>query len=171
MIKKLNRENMPLTEQEVYSMDALTLAYIGDASWSLFVRKKLIDTGIHHVQILNSLASEMVSAKWQCQILYTLRDQLTERELKVCKRARNAHVHVPKSATVEEYREATAFDGLLGYIAGIRLEIRVSRRVHTPAERTRYCMRRGETAFWKHFVPGWSKKWLSNTVGINVFSN
>ena len=111
MIKKLNRENMPLTEQEVYSMDALTLAYIGDASWSLFVRKKLIDTGIHHVQILNSLASEMVSAKWQCQILYTLRDQL-----KVCKRARNAHVHVPKSATVEEYREATAFEGLLGYL-------------------------------------------------------
>ena len=116
MIKKLNRENMPLTEQEVYSMDALTLAYIGDASWSLFVRKKLIDTGIHHVQILNSLASEMVSAKWQCQILYTLRDQLTERELKVSKRARNAHVHVPKSATVEEYREATAFEGLLGYL-------------------------------------------------------
>ena len=108
MIKKLNRENMPLTEQEVYSMDALTLAYIGDASWSLFVRKKLIDTGIHHVQILNSLASEMVSAKWQCQILYTLRDQLTERELKVC--------NVPKSATVEEYREATAFEGLLGYL-------------------------------------------------------
>ena len=68
------------------------------------------------VQILNSLASEMVSAKWQCQILYTLRDQLTERELKVCKRARNAHVHVPKSATVEEYREATAFEGLLGYL-------------------------------------------------------
>ena len=107
---------MPLTEQEVYSMDALTLAYIGDASWSLFVRKKLIDTGIHHVQILNSLASEMVSAKWQCQILYTLCDQLTDRELKVCKRARNAHVHVPKSATVEEYREATAFEGLLGYL-------------------------------------------------------
>ena len=68
------------------------------------------------MQILNSLASEMVSAKWQCQILYTLRDQLTERELKVCKRARNAHVHVPKSATVEEYREATAFEGLLGYL-------------------------------------------------------
>ena len=97
-------------------MDARTLAYRGDASWSLFVRKKLIDTGLHHVQILNSLASEMVSAKWQCQILYTLRDQLTERELKVCKRARNAHVHVPKSATVEEYREATAFEGLLGYL-------------------------------------------------------
>ena len=102
--------------QDVRAYSPLTLAYIGDASWSLFVRKKLIDTGIHHVQILNSLASEMVSAKWQCQILYTLRDQLTERELKVCKRARNAHVHVPKSATVEEYREATAFEGLLGYL-------------------------------------------------------
>ena len=105
-----------LEDRDLRTYSPLTLAYIGDASWSLFVRKKLIDTGIHHVQILNSLASEMVSAKWQCQILYTLRDQLTERELKVCKRARNAHVHVPKSATVEEYREATAFEGLLGYL-------------------------------------------------------
>ena len=116
MIKKLNREVIPFTEQEIYSMDALTLAYIGDACWSFFVRKKLIDTGIHHVHILDSFASEMVSAKWQCRILYMLEECLTERELKVCKRARNANTNVPKSATVEEYREATAFEGLLGYL-------------------------------------------------------
>ena len=80
MIKKLNREVIPFTEQEIYSMDALTLAYIGDACWSFFVRKKLIDTGIHHVHILNSFASEMVSARWQCRILYMLEECLTERE-------------------------------------------------------------------------------------------
>lgn len=97
-------------------MDALTLAYIGDAYWSFFIRKALIDTGIYNVQILNSLASEIVSARWQSRILFEIRELLNERELKVAKRARNTSSHVPKSATVEEYRESTAFEALLGYL-------------------------------------------------------
>ena len=97
-------------------MDALTLAYIGDACWSFFIRKALIDTGIYNVQILNSLASEIVSARWQSRILFEIRELLNERELKVAKRARNTSSHVPKSATVEEYRESTAFEALLGYL-------------------------------------------------------
>ena len=97
-------------------MDALSLAYIGDACWSFFIRKALIDTGIYNVQILNSLASEIVSARWQSRILFEIRELLNERELKVAKRARNTSSHVPKSATVEEYRESTAFEALLGYL-------------------------------------------------------
>lgn len=97
-------------------MDALTLAYIGDACWSFFIRKALIDTGIYNVQILNSLASEIVSARWQSRILFEIRELLNERELKVAKRARNTSSHVPKSASVEEYRESTAFEALLGYL-------------------------------------------------------
>ena len=97
-------------------MDALTLAYIGDACWSFFIRKALIDTGIYNVQILNSLASEIVSARWQSRILFEIRELLNERELKVAKRARNTSSHEPKSATVEEYRESTAFEALLGYL-------------------------------------------------------
>ena len=97
-------------------MDALTLAYIGDACWCFFIRKALIDTGIYNVQILNSLASEIVSARWQSRILFEIRELLNERELKVAKRARNTSSHVPKSATVEEYRESTAFEALLGYL-------------------------------------------------------
>lgn len=94
-------------------MDALTLAYIGDACWSFFIRKALIDTGIYNVQILNSLASEIVSARWQSRILFEIRELLNERELKVAKRARNTSSHVPKSATVEEYRESTALKRFL----------------------------------------------------------
>ncbi len=116
MAQKVGKQAPALSEQEVFSMDALTLAYMGDVCWSYFIRKSLIDTGIHNVQILNSLASEMVSAKWQSRILFEIREVLNERELKVCKRARNTHSTVPKSATVEEYRESTAFEGLLGYL-------------------------------------------------------
>ena len=116
MAHKIGKEAPVLGEQEVFSMDALTLAYIGDACWSFFIRKALIDTGIYNVQILNSLASEIVSARWQSRILFEIRELLNERELKVAKRARNTSSHVPKSATVEEYRESTAFEALLGYL-------------------------------------------------------
>ena len=68
------------------------------------------------MQILNSLASEIVSARWQSRILFEIRELLNERELKVAKRARNTSTHVPKSATVEDYRESTAFEALLGYL-------------------------------------------------------
>lgn len=116
MLRKLGKNAPTLSEQEVFSMDALTLAYMGDVKWSSYIRKVLIDTGIYQVQILHSLASEIVSAKWQSRILFELLDLLSERERKVCKRARNTHSSVPKSATVEEYRESTAFEALLGYL-------------------------------------------------------
>ncbi len=116
MLQKVGKNVPTLSEQDVFSMDALTLAYLGDAQWSSFIRKILVDTGIYHVQILHTLASEMVSARWQSKILYEISEVLSERELKVCKRARNAHSQVPKSATVEEYKEATGFEALLGYL-------------------------------------------------------
>lgn len=116
MAQKMGRTPQTITEQDAFSMDALTLAYMGDVCWSFFIREQLIGTGIYNVQILSTLASEMVSAKWQSRILFEIRELLDERELKVCRRGRNTSSSVPKSATVEEYREATAFESLLGYL-------------------------------------------------------
>ena len=116
MARKFGSAVPVLSEQDVFSMDALTLAYMGDVCWSFYIRERLIATGIYNVQILNALSSEMVSAKWQSRILFEIRGILNDRELKVCKRGRNSHSTVPKSATVEEYRESTAFESLLGYL-------------------------------------------------------
>ena len=74
MAQKLGRGSPELREQNIFAMDALTLAYIGDVCWSFFVRKALIDTGIYNVQILNSLASEMVSARQQSRILFEIKE-------------------------------------------------------------------------------------------------
>ena len=112
----MGKQAAPITEQDAFSMDALTLAYMGDVVWSLFIRDTLIHTGIYQVQILSTLTSEIVSARWQSRILFEIREVLNDRELKVCKRGRNTSSTVPKSATVEEYREATAFEALLGYL-------------------------------------------------------
>ena len=54
MAQKLGRGSPELGEQDIFAMDALTLAYIGDVCWSFFVRKALIDTGIYNVQILTA---------------------------------------------------------------------------------------------------------------------
>lgn len=116
MVQKMGKQAVPITEQYAFSMDALTLAYMGDVVWSLFIRDALIHTGIYQVQILSTLTSEIVSARWQSRILFEIREVLNDRELKVCKRGRNTSSTVPKSATVEEYREATAFEALLGYL-------------------------------------------------------
>ncbi len=116
MARKVGSAAPVLSEQDVFSMDALTLAYMGDVCWSFYIRERLIATGIYNVQILNALSSEMVSAKWQSRILFEIREILNDRELKVVKRGRNSHSTVPKSATVEEYRESTAFESLLGYL-------------------------------------------------------
>ena len=52
MAQKLGRGSPELGEQDIFAMDALTLAYIGDVCWAFFIRKTLIDTGIYNVQIL-----------------------------------------------------------------------------------------------------------------------
>ncbi|KXB93560.1 RNase3 domain protein [Veillonellaceae bacterium DNF00626] len=116
MVEKISTQCRNMSEEEIFALDSLTLAYMGDVCWSFFIRRRLIETGICHVQILHNLAAEIVSAKIQSQIFFDLKDMLSEREFKLCKRVRNAHSTVPKSATVEEYREATAFEGLLGYL-------------------------------------------------------
>ena len=116
MAQKFGRPPADGSEQDIFAADALTLAYMGDVCWSLYIREHLIATGIYQVQILHTLASDMVSAKWQARILYELEPLLNERELKVAKRGRNSHSSVPKSATVAEYRESTAFEAVLGYL-------------------------------------------------------
>ena len=63
----MGKQAAPITEQDAFSMDALTLAYMGDVVWSLFIRDTLIHTGIYQVQILSTLTSEIVSARWQSQ--------------------------------------------------------------------------------------------------------
>lgn len=93
------------------------LAYIGDALYSLYVRQCLVGTGIDKVRVLHALVTEFICAKAQSAALLALEPTLTDDELAVAKRARNSHVNVPKSATVQEYRASTAFEAVLGYLS------------------------------------------------------
>lgn len=97
------------------AMNPILLAYIGDAIFSLYVRLRLLPTS-SHVRVLNDLSMQYVSAVCQCRAMEALAQRLTEEEAAVFHRARNAKSSVPKSASVHEYRMATAFEALLGFI-------------------------------------------------------
>lgn len=93
------------------------LAYIGDAVFSLYVRMRLLPVS-SHVQVLHDLASRMVSAVMQAKAMDDMEEAgiLTEEEAQIARRGRNTKSTVPKSASVREYRQGTAFEALMGYL-------------------------------------------------------
>lgn len=98
-------------------LPSLTLAYIGDAVFELYVRNLLIKEGHIRVQKLHREAVKRVNAGLQAKLLEDIQSELTETELAIAKRGRNAKSgHVPKSAEVTEYRKSTGLEALVGYL-------------------------------------------------------
>jgi ribonuclease III family protein len=98
-------------------LPALILAYVGDAVFSLHVRMAMLSVESNKVQILHTLLARMASASLQARALFELELQgLTELELAVIRRGRNAKGRVPRNASVAEYRSSTALEALLGYL-------------------------------------------------------
>ncbi|GAB7387317.1 Mini-ribonuclease 3 [Bacillaceae bacterium] len=98
-------------------LNALVLAYLGDAVYELHVRYHLLARGEVKPQLLHKGAIDYVSAKAQAAILKGIYDMLTEEEQLVVRRGRNAKSGtVPKNTSLEEYRHSTAFESLIGYL-------------------------------------------------------
>ena len=107
----------PFGEKEAGLMNAMQLAYIGDAVWELFVRNYLIRTGmnVHH---MHSECIRHVNARAQASYILSISDRLTDEEMELVRRGRNAHAHhpIPKNQSPEDYAMATAFEVLIGYL-------------------------------------------------------
>lgn len=101
----------PATSQ----MSPIILAYIGDVVFSMYIRLRLLPTS-GQVRVIHDLGAKMVSAVCQCQAMEQLQPALNEEEKAVFRRGRNAKSIVPKSASVHEYRMATAFEAWLGWL-------------------------------------------------------
>lgn len=101
----------------------LVLAYVGDAVFELAVRTYLATHRRARVGELHEQAREKVRATAQARALADIEELLTDEERDIVRRARNAKVQVPKSASLYEYRYSTAFEALLGHLfLGGRLE-------------------------------------------------
>lgn len=93
----------------------LVLAYIGDAVYEMVVRTYVISKSGAQVNKLHKMASNLVKAHAQAEIIKSL--QLDEEELIIFKRGRNAKsVTMAKNATMSDYRNATGFEALIGYL-------------------------------------------------------
>ncbi len=103
--------------KDIRSYSPLTLAYIGDSVYDLIIRSMVVGEGNARVNELNRRASEIVKAHAQSEMVGRLMSHLTEEELSVYKRGRNAKsATVAKNATVGDYRRATGLEALIGYL-------------------------------------------------------
>ena len=96
-------------------MNALTLAYLGDAVYELWVRTHLLELGHEKVKELHKQAISYVRASTQAKLLHSILADLDEAEHQVVLRGRNAKGGHPKNVDVVTYRHATAFESLVGY--------------------------------------------------------
>ena len=96
---------------------SLALAYLGDAVYELYVRNYLLSKGNYSVNELHKAAVCYVQAKAQSDAVTALESELTEEEMRVYKRGRNAKpATLPKNANVGDYHRATGFEALAGYL-------------------------------------------------------
>lgn len=110
-------EMFELGEVDVNQYSPLTLAYIGDSIYDLIIKTLVVNDGNQQVQKLHKRTSRFVKASAQSQMMRTLQERLTEEEHAVYKRGRNSKSVSPaKNQSVTDYRRATGFEALMGYL-------------------------------------------------------
>ncbi|MDU4681347.1 MAG: ribonuclease III domain-containing protein [Cutibacterium avidum] len=103
-------------ESEIRELSPLALAYIGDACYEILVRSKILDLR-KNPNKLHRESIKFVRAKGQRDLFEKIEDSLTEDEMRIFKRGRNAKSHtVPKNADPIDYRIATGVEALFGYL-------------------------------------------------------
>lgn len=111
------KEALELGKVDICTYSPLALAYIGDAVYELVVRTKVINRGSMQVNKMHKKSAELVKAETQAKLIRMLEEDLTPEELSVFKRGRNAKsATMAKNATMVDYRMATGFEALAGYL-------------------------------------------------------
>lgn len=106
---------MEYSEKSARALSPMTLAFVGDAVYGLLVRERLAEVN-RPAGELHRLSVTYVKAASQAEAFKKILTQLTENEISVFKRGRNAHTSVPKSASVADYHTATGVEALFGYL-------------------------------------------------------
>ena len=108
--------NKSLSGEDIKMLSPLQLAYIGDAVYEVFIRTYILDKNMP-VKKLHNEATQYVKAKSQADIIHELKDTLTEEEKNSVRRGRNAKTNsMPKNAELIDYKYATGFESLIGYL-------------------------------------------------------
>ena len=106
-----------INDSDIKQMSPLVLAYMGDAVYEKYIREYVIRQGLCKNGLLHKKTIKYVSAKAQAEILKKLEEKLTEDELDIVRRGRNSNPHsTAKNADVIDYKYATGFEALIGYL-------------------------------------------------------
>ncbi len=115
----LINSGISLQKQDICSYSPLTLAYIGDAVYELVIRTMIITEGNTPVNKMHKRSSSLVKAEKQASFIKYMLDNnlLNEEEIRIYKRGRNAQSYTKaKNASMTDYRMATGFEALIGYL-------------------------------------------------------
>ena len=111
------KDKFGLSDIPLNTYSPLTLAYIGDGIYDLVIRSIVVGRGNTRASQLHRQTSQLVKAHAQSKMMETLLPILTEEENQVYKRGRNAKSPtMAKNATMADYRKATGFEALMGYL-------------------------------------------------------
>jgi len=111
------KEEFGCKEVDVRAYSPLTLAYIGDSIYDLVIRTVVVERANRAANDLHKKTVKYVNATVQARMAEALQDVMTEEELAVYKRGRNAKSYTSaKNATIGDYRKATGLEALFGYL-------------------------------------------------------
>lgn len=106
-----------ISEDRARQLSPVTLAFVGDAVYSLFVREREVITADSKLNELQKRTSQIVSAKGQNELLHRIESKFTQTEEDIYHRGRNAKKSTKsKNASVAEYNASTGLEAVLGYL-------------------------------------------------------
>ncbi len=106
-----------LKQMDVQMLNPLKLAYLGDAVYEAYIRTYIISKFVMTPNEMSKMAVKYVKASAQAKIALKLQPELTEEEWTIIKRGRNQKSgSVPKNAVLSDYKYATGFEALIGYL-------------------------------------------------------
>lgn len=111
------KEQFGLKPVDIRTYSPLALAYIGDGIYDLVIRSIVVGKGNTKASNLHRETSRMVKAQAQAEMIEILLPYLTQEEADIYRRGRNAKSPtMAKNATMSDYRKATGFEALMGYL-------------------------------------------------------
>ncbi len=103
--------------KDANQLNPLSLAFLGDSVFTLYVRERLVNSHDSKSGALHKQANGYVCARSQAIMLDALGEIFTDKEKEIARRCRNAHnTSKAKNAGLSDYKKATALEGVLGYL-------------------------------------------------------
>lgn len=133
---ELTKEILKLDDIDIRNYSPLTLAYIGDGIYELIIRTLVVSKANTPVNKMHKKSASLVKAGTQSAMIEVLMEELTQEEIAVFKRGRNAKSATSaKNATIQDYRRATGLEALMGYLYLTGRSERMTRLIQMGLER------------------------------------